>query len=116
MKKEYKIDATGRKLGRLATEISMILNGKTTVEYAPNVAPDIRVIVENASKMEIDAKKKKEKIYERYSGYQGGRKLISMKRVLATKGYSNTLEMAVYGMIPDNKLRSVKMNNLKIKE
>lgn len=110
------IDAQGRKVGRLATEISMILNGKTSVDYAPNRVPDLKVEVSNASKLDIDVKKMKQKQYFRHTGYLGGGRLQSMGKTIEKKGYSEVLRKAVYGMLPINRLRAEKIKRLNIKE
>lgn len=71
--KEYTFDATGQSLGRMVTEIAMILRGKNEATFQPNVVPDVRVVVNNASHIMLnDSQLKKE--YKRYSGYPGGLK------------------------------------------
>ena len=84
--KEFNFDAEGKKLGRLSSEIAVALMGKTEVGYAPNVVADVKVIVNNASKMDISEKKLDSKIYDRYSGYPGGRKEFTMRKLVADKG------------------------------
>ncbi len=114
--KTYNLDVTGKKLGRVATEIAIILMGKKLPDYAPNVVADVEVIVENVSALDISEKKKNSKIYDHYSGYPGGRKEILLKDLIAKKGYSEVLKNAVYGMLPKNKLRPLLMKKLIIKE
>lgn len=114
--KEFTFDATNKKLGRLASEIAMILMGKNDPSYAPNKIAPHKVIVSHASKMDIDPKKLEEKKYNRFSGYPGGLKQIPMSRLVEKKGYAEALRKAVYGMIPNNKLRSEIMKNLIISE
>ena len=113
---KIQIDATGKRLGILATEIADILNGKHTPDYAPNKAPAVSVEISNASHMQISEKKKSEKLYERYTGYFGGRKTLTLAQLLERRGYSEALRRAVYGMLPSNRLRSVKMKKLYIVE
>ena len=108
------IDANGKRLGRLASEIAVILNGKDTVAYAANQAPKVKVSVKNAARMRIDEKKRKNKIYDHYTGYFGGRRTITLGQLIEKKGYSEPLRRAVYGMLPNNKLRTVKMKKLHI--
>ena len=110
------IDAAGKRPGRLASEIAHILNGKDSAAYMPNKVPEVRVEVSNASRMQIDEKKKAGKIYERYTGYFGGRRETTLGRLLKQKGYSEVLRKAIYGMLPDNRLRAVKMKKVRIHE
>ena len=110
------INAAGKRLGLLATEIATMLNGKHTPEYAPNTAPNIMVEVSNAAQMQITEKKKSNKVYERYTGYFGGRKEMTLAQLIEKKGYSEALRKAVYGMLPSNRLRQVKMKKLQINE
>jgi len=114
--KEFTFDATDKKLGRLATEIAVILMGKNDPSYTPNNIAPHKVLVSNASKMAIDPKKMEEKKYTRYSGYPGGLKYETMERIVEKKGYSEILKKAVYGMLPGNKLRQEIMKNLIITE
>ena len=86
MTKEIKINAEGQKLGRLASQIAVALMGKEEADFQPNVVADVQVIVENASKMDINDKKLDSKIYDRYSGYPGGRKEFTMRKLVADKG------------------------------
>ena len=116
MNKEYNIDATGKRPGRLATEISKILSGKNIVTYAPNKVPAAKVTITNAAKMDIDKRKKTGKTYQTYSGYPGGQKTFTMRELIEKKGYSEVLRKAVYGMLASNKLRQKKMNRLTIQE
>ena len=111
-KKEYKIDATGKKLGRLATEIATVLMGKDTPSFTKNVVVDVKVIVDNPDKLNIPEKALTQKQYDRYSGYPGGRTVLSMAQVIEKKGVEEIIRKAVYGMLPANKLRKLRMKNL----
>ena len=113
---EHNIDATNKKLGRLATEVAVLLMGKNTPDFAKNKVADIKINITNASKMDIDEKKLESKEYQRYSGYPGGRKIKKMSEVIGKKGFAEVLEKAVYGMLPTNKLRAKLMKNLVIEE
>ncbi len=113
---EHNIDATGEKLGRLANKIAVLLMGKDKADFTKNKLVDIRITITNASKLDITKKKMKQKTYQRYSGYPGGRKVENMEKVIADKGYSEILRKAIYGMLPGNKLRPLMMKNLIIKE
>jgi len=110
--REYNFDATGKKLGRLASEIAVVLMGKDEVDYAPNKVANVKVIVNNASKMDVDDKKLDSKIYDTYSGYPGGRKEFSLRKLVADKGWDAAIRNAVYGMLPKNKLRDRMIKNL----
>ena len=117
-KKEEKItiDAAGKQPGRLATEIAEILNGKHLPEYAPNILPNVSVEVSNAGQMQITEKKKMNTIYERYTGYFGGRKQMTAAQIIEKKGCREILRRAVYGMLSSNRLRNEKMKKLQINE
>lgn len=113
---QYKIDATGKKIGRLATEVASLLMGKSNPEFARNKVTPVRVTIENASKISVTDKKLKETTHHTYSGYPGGLKLETLENVKAKKGMSEIVKVAVYGMLPKNKLRSIMIKNLTIKE
>lgn len=115
-KMTYKIDATNQKLGRVASEAATVLMGKHKSDYKPNQFSGEEVLIENASKLDINEKKKRQKTYIGYSGHPGGQKSITMKELIVNKGFSEVLERAVYGMLPNNKLRPKMMKNLKIME
>lgn len=114
--KTYTLDATGKRLGRLATEIAVLLMGKNNPDFAKNKIPDIQVVVNDASKLSIDAKKREEKLYSRHSGYPGGLTRETMDQVIAKKGTKEVLRKAVSGMLPKNKLRARMLANLKIND
>ena len=114
--KRYSIDLTGKKLGRVASEIAVLLMGKDDPNFAPNKVADVEIVAENASAMDISQKKLDSKVYDHYSGYPGGRKEVVMKDLIAKKGYAEVLRNAVNGMLPKNKLRSILMKKLTIKE
>lgn len=116
MTKEHKINASGKKLGRLASEVAHVLLGKDSTDFAKNTVADVKVHVENAAVMDIGEKKLTEKEYQRYSGYPGGRKVKFMKDVIAHNGIAYVVEKAVYNMLPGNKLRKPRMKNLIINE
>ncbi len=114
--KKHTIDAKGRVPGRVATEVATILMGKNRTDFARNKNPDVEVEVLSASKMTLSPKKLKEKMYYTHSGYPGNLKIRSQAQIVSTKGASEVLRRAVYGMLPKNKLRPRMMKNLKIKE
>ncbi len=110
------IDATGKKLGRVASEAARHLLGKNKAEFVKNKVVGCKVEIINASKASIPESKLKDKKYVRYSGYPGGLRAPSMENVIENKGYGEVFKLAVYGMIPSNRLRSTIMKNLSIKE
>jgi len=113
---KHTLDATTKRVGRLATEIAALLMGKNRADFSKNKIPDIKVEVINASKLWIDARKKKDKTYASHSGYPGSLKLASMQQVINAKGQGEVLRRAVLGMLPKNKLRPLMMKNLIIKD
>ena len=116
MNKIIEIDAKGKKLGRVASEAAVFLMGKNLTNQQRNAIPEISVKIANASKLQIDSKKKKEKDYASFSGYLGGLKKESMEKLINRKGFSEVLKLAIYGMLPSNKLRAKMLNNLTITE
>ncbi len=110
------IDAQNKKLGRLASEIAKLLMGKDSAEYRRNAAPEREIKVTNASKMDVDARKLATKEYVRFTGYPGGLKTETMGALTKRKGFGAALELAVYGMLPGNKLRPRMMKRLTIEE
>jgi large subunit ribosomal protein L13 len=108
------IDAQNKKLGRVATEVAMVLMGKNNPSYQRNIVPEVEVEVINASKMDITEVKKGEKVYKTYSGYPGGQKVEKLGALVERKGYSEALKRAVKGMLPDNKLKARMLINIKI--
>ncbi|MDR0356957.1 MAG: 50S ribosomal protein L13 [Clostridiales Family XIII bacterium] len=112
-RKWYLIDAEGKTLGRLATEIASILRGKKKPIYTPHVDTGDYVIVINAEKVEVTGKKRKEKIYKRHSGYPGGLKEITFEKLQA-KHPEEIIRHAVKGMMPNGKLGRQMYKKLKV--
>ena len=110
------IDASGQAIGRVASVAAKELMGKNTTAYEKNILPEIHVTIVNASKMKISDKKLTEKLYERYSGYPGGLTFKNLKEVIAKKGYEEVIRLAVYGMLPANKLRPRIMKYLTVND
>jgi large subunit ribosomal protein L13 len=113
---KHTIDAKDKKLGRLASQVAVLLMGKNTPEFQRNIVADVKVHVTNASKLKIDPKKIEDKEYAFYSGYPGGLKMKAAKTIIKNKGVSEIFKEAVYGMLPTNKLRSKMIKNLIISE
>ena len=113
--KEFTIDATNKRLGRVATEVATILLGKTSPDYARNAVADVHVKVENVSKLDISEKRSQEE-FQTYSGYPGGRKVETLGHLAKRRGYTEVFSRVVAGMIPKNKLHNPRMKNLVITE
>lgn len=109
------IDADGKTLGRLATEIALRLRGKHKPEYTPHVDTGDYVVVLNASKVRVTGNKAKNKIYYSHSGYPGGIKSISFEH-LQKKNPTQIVEKAVKGMLPRNPLGRAMFRKLKVYE
>tara|TARA_Y100000994_G_scaffold245134_1_gene246228 strand:- start:602 stop:1033 length:432 start_codon:yes stop_codon:yes gene_type:complete len=109
------IDADGKTLGRLATEIALRLRGKHKPEYTPHVDTGDYVVVLNASKVRVTGDKAKNKIYYSHSGYPGGIKSISFEH-LQKKNPTQIVEKAVKGMLPRNPLGRAMFRKLKVYE
>ena len=114
--KEVSIDAKGKKLGRLATEVALVLRGKNESTFERHILPTVKVSVTNAGQMETDEKKLTFIEHKRYSGYASGLKIQKGTEVAAKKGKRELLRKAVYGMLPKNASRAKIMKNLNITE
>lgn len=113
---KYTIDARGKKLGRVASEAAMVLLGKNSASFAKNVVAPVKVEILNAKDTDITALKKDRDVYVTYTGFRGGLKSEKLGDLIIRKGMSEVYERAVYNMLPKNKLRSVRMKNLIVKE
>jgi large subunit ribosomal protein L13 len=111
---EYTVDAKGRTVGRVATEVAVFLMEKNTAQYSPEKVPTAKVKVINANGLSITEKKKGEKTYKNYSGYPGGLRITPLKELIEKKGNEEALMLAVKGMLPDNKLKKFMLKNLEI--
>jgi large subunit ribosomal protein L13 len=112
-KKTYNIDASGKILGRLAAEAANFLRGKDQPSYLPYLDRGNGVVVFNVEKLRVTGRKMKQKIYFRHSGYLGGLKKQTLEE-LFKKNPCEVLRKAVYGMLPNNKLRDKMIRRLKI--
>lgn len=113
--REYTIDATGMRLGDLATDAARYLLGKDSPDVARHVAAPVQVTVVNASKLDIPERKKRE-TYQRYSGYPSGRTVETLEHLANRLGYSEVVRRTVLGMLPKNRLQKVRIKNLIITE
>lgn len=110
------IDAQGRVLGRVASEVAMSLMGKTKPNFERNKYSGMLVTVLNASKLRITPKKLTEIYHTRYSGIPGGLRILSGTETAEKKGLKELIRLATYQMLPSNKLRRTMMKNLKIED
>ncbi len=109
----FVVDAAGKTLGRMATEIALRLRGKHKPEYTPHVDTGDYIVVINAEKVVVTGKKTTDKIYRSYSGYIGGLKEISFDK-LQQKAPERIIELAVKGMLPKNPLGRAMYRKLKV--
>ncbi len=109
----YVVDAEGRTLGRLATEIARRLRGKHKPEYTPHVDTGDYIVVINAEKVRVTGNKLKDKIYHRFTGYVGNLKSESLETLL-DRAPERVLELAVKGMLPRNPLGRLMLKKLKV--
>lgn len=107
------IDASGKTLGRLASEIAKLLIGKHKPTYSPHLDTGDYVVVTNAAKVRVTGRKLKEKIYYHHSGYPGGLKSITFEEMLHIHP-TRIIEHAVKGMLPHNRLGRAMFKKLKV--
>jgi len=112
-RKWWVVDAAGRPLGRLATEIARVLRGKHKPMYTPHLDTGDHVVVVNASQVVLTGNKADQKTYFRYSGYMGHEKHIPFRR-MAGAHPERIVEMAVKGMMPKNALGRAMYKKLKV--
>jgi large subunit ribosomal protein L13 len=108
---EHTIDAKNKVLGRLATEIAHILQGKKSASYAKNRVSDDKVLVKNYKDIVVSGNKRTEKIYYHHTGYVGHLKELSFEQKF-TKDPKSVLRLAVRRMLPKNFLNQKRMKNL----
>ena len=112
-RKWHLIDAEGKTLGRLSTEIAKLLRGKHKVTFTPHVDGGDYVVVINADKIEVTGKKRDNKVYRHHTGYIGNLKEINFKK-LQEKKPEEIIRLSVSGMLPKKKLRAPMMKRLRI--
>ena len=109
----YVVDASGKTLGRLATEIARRLRGKHKPEYTPHVDTGDDIIVVNADKVHVTGRKATDKMYHHHTGYVGNLKSISFEKLQA-RAPGKVIELAVKGMLPKNPLGRAMFRKLKV--
>jgi large subunit ribosomal protein L13 len=112
-KKWFIIDAEGKVLGRMATRIADVLRGKNKPIFTPHVDTGDFVVVVNAEKVKLTGNKLTDKVYYRHSGYPGGLKSTTPRKIIQEKP-EELIRMAVMGMLPKNKLRDRLIKKLKV--
>ena len=109
----FVVDAEGKTLGRLATEIASRLRGKHKPEYTPHVDTGDYIVVVNAEKVRVTGRKATDKMYHRHTGYIGGLKSMSFEKLIDHKP-EMVIELAVKGMLPKNSLGRAMFRKLKV--
>lgn len=109
----YLVDATGKTLGRLASEIARRLRGKHKAEYTPHVDTGDYIVVVNAEKIRVTGRKMSDKMYYHHTGYVGNMKSISLEKLLQ-KAPERVLQIAVKGMLPRNPLGRAMFKKLRV--
>lgn len=109
----YVVDATGKTLGRLATELARRLRGKHKAEYTPHVDTGDYLIVLNAEKVAVTGNKRSDKIYYRHTGYPGGIKQTTFEEMI-NRHPERVIEIAVKGMLPKGPLGRAMYRKLKV--
>ena len=109
--KNTTIDADGKILGRLATQIAMALRGKTAPDFMPNRIPEGKITVVHIDRMRVTGRKREQKMYRTHSGYLGNLKEERLGDRMARDSRA-VLRHAVLGMLPKNRLRRAMMRNL----
>lgn len=109
----YIIDAAGRPLGRVATEVARLLQGKHKAIYTPHIDTGDHVIVLNAAKVVLTGKKLEQKFYYRHSGYPGGLKMTDYATIMR-KNPERAVYLAVQGMLPHNRLGRAMLKKLRV--
>jgi len=109
----YVVDAEGKTLGRLATQIANTLRGKNKATYTPHTDTGDFVVVVNAEKIHVTGQKLDQKVYYNHSGYPGGLRTRSLRAQLERRP-TEVLRKAVKGMLPRNRLARQQINKLKI--
>jgi len=109
----FVVDAAGKTLGRLASEIATVLRGKHKAEYTPHVDTGDYVVVVNAAEVAVTGNKAKQKQYYRHSGYPGGLKSISFDKLIVTDA-ERVFNSAVKGMLPSGPLGRAMLKKMKV--
>lgn len=112
--KVHEIDATDQSLGRMATKIAMVLRGKDTPGWTPNIIPDVQVVVHNLDKVVFKGTKAQTKVYFRHSGQPGSMKERTLEQAWR-RDKTAVLRQVVRGMLPENRQRDILLSHLIVK-
>ena len=112
-RERHVIDASGKVLGRLATQVAGLLMGKHKPIFSRNLDTGDFVVIINADKVRVTGNKAKQKLYYRHSGYPGGLKSISLEKMMQTNP-TRVIEYAVKGMLPHTRLGASMMKKLQV--
>lgn len=110
----HRIDAAGKTVGRLATEVALLLRGKSKVDYTPHVDNGDFVIIDNAAKVVFTGKKMEQKLYKHHTLFPGGLKVKKVAEVMA-ENPKKVMMNAIYYMLPKTKLRNEMFKRLTVK-
>jgi large subunit ribosomal protein L13 len=114
--KEHTIDAAGRTIGRVASEAANLLRGKDSPDFERNLVSGAKVTIINAGQVKIINDKLNTRYHKHYTGNPGGMRFETNKTIAGKKGFRELMRLAVFGMLPDNKLKPLFMKNLTINE
>ncbi|OGC11489.1 50S ribosomal protein L13 [candidate division WOR-1 bacterium RIFOXYA12_FULL_52_29] len=112
-RKWFRVDASGKVLGRLATKVAVYLRGKHKTLYTPQTDCGDYIVVVNADKVKVTGNKLKDKTYFTHSGYPGGDKTVSLEKMLQSKP-EQVIRLAITGMLPHTRLGARIVRKLKI--
>ena len=114
---DYTLDASKKRLGRLATEIAVLLQGKNSPAYksVTGIPKGGKVIIKNASQIEVSGSKEQDKVYHHHTGYQGHLRKVTVSE-MREKTPERIIWYAVYNMLPKNRTRSALMKRLIIEK
>ena len=113
-KKWFIVDAEGQTLGRFSSKIAKILRGKYKTNFTPHADCGDNVVIVNAEKVKLTGNKLEDKVYYRHTGYPGGIKSITAKKVLEGKNPDRLVRLAVKRMIPSGPLGRKQLSNMKV--
>lgn len=113
---EYTIDASGRTIGRIASEAAKALMGKAHPSYTPHIDSSVRVTITSAAKARVSERKRLQKTYTAYSGFPGGLTTTSLSMLIARKGKGAAIRKAIERMLPRNTFRTARLKRLTITE
>ena len=112
--KTHTIDATGKTVGRIASEAAKALMGKMHASYTPNILSDVKVTITNASKIYTRERKQVRTKLTHYTGFHGGLRTVSLEALTKRSGSGAVIRRAIIRMMPRNRMHTSRMKNLTI--